>query len=150
MIYARIDDLSRYKGVSRFLDMTIDFIQKTDLRMLKQGRNEVDGDNVYITRFDYETMPEEKTFYEAHTLYIDVHLLLSGEEYIAVSDTGAMKETERDDTADFIGYAGSAQARFEMDSSKVLIVFPGEAHAVKIQRIRPCLVEKAVCKVKVQ
>ena len=83
MIYARIDDLSRYKGVSRFLDMAIDFIQKTDLRMLKQGRNEVDGDKILAVISKYM---KEKGTLKKDTVVATVMSNLGLRKYASAND----------------------------------------------------------------
>lgn len=86
MIYTDFSDLFRYFGISENLDTALSFLQKCDLKTLVHGRNEVDGEKVYINRFDYETLPFAETFFEAHEEYADIHLLLSGEENIGVSE----------------------------------------------------------------
>ena len=148
MIYAEISDLSRYLGIHRNLDTAIHFLEKCDLSTLTAGRNEVDGDNVYINRFGYETMPEEKAFFEAHEKYADIHLIVSGEEKIGVSDPRFLKEFDRNAADDFIGYHGEVDNYSHMTTDKFLIAFPGEAHMVKLQYRDSVRVEKAVVKVK--
>ena len=149
MIYAEMSDLSKYLGLSHNLDTAIRFLLKCDLSTLVPGRNEVDGDNVFINRFGYETMPEEKAFFEAHEDYADIHLLVSGEEKIGVSDPRYLKEFDRNPADDFIGYHGEVECFSHMTTDKFLIAFPGEAHMVKVQYAEPTRVEKAVVKVKI-
>lgn len=148
MIYTDISDLSRYYGISENLDTALRFLQNFDLKALTPGRNDVDGEKVYINRFDYETLPCEETFFEAHEEYADIHLLLSGEENIGVSAPEVLRETERDPETDFIGYEGEVESLCKMTPQKVLIAFPGEAHMVKMQWCGSVKVEKAVVKVK--
>lgn len=148
MIYTELSNLAAYQGLSKNLDGMIDYLKRHPLEELALGKNVVDGDAAFINRFDYHTVPEDKIFYEAHLEYADVHLVLSGEEYIRVSDTETMTEFERDEATDFVGYRGDAQAVCAMKPGKVLIVFPGEAHAVKVQYKGECLVCKAVGKVR--
>ena len=60
LIYAKRKDLNRYLGISSSLDSAIRFLQSADLSQLQMGRNEIDGDQAFINRFDYQTMtPEE-------------------------------------------------------------------------------------------
>lgn len=148
MIYTDFCNLSQYVGISENLDTALRFLQKCDLKTLVHGRNDVDGEKVYINRFDYETLPCEETFFEAHEEYTDIHLLLSGEENIAVSGPDVLRETGRDPETDFIGYEGEIESLCKMTPQKVLIAFPREAHMVKMQRSGPVKVEKVVVKVK--
>ena len=149
MIYAEMSDLTKYLGINKNLDTAIRFLEHLDLGTLVSGRNEVDGDNVFINRFGYETMPEEKAFFEAHEDYADIHLIVSGEEKIGVSDPRFLKEFDRNPADDFIGYHGAVENYSHMTTDKFLVAFPGEAHMVKVQFEGPVRVEKAVVKVKI-
>ncbi|MEG0910952.1 MAG: YhcH/YjgK/YiaL family protein [Ruthenibacterium sp.] len=149
MIYIELSELAQYHGFSANLDTALRYLESHDFAALTKGRNEVDGDNVYINRFDYTTMPEQDAFYEAHEYYADIHVLLSGEEKILVANAATLTETDRDAATDFIGYEGDAEAVFNMQPQKILIVFPNEAHKVKVQLHEACAVQKAVMKVKI-
>ena len=58
MIFCKLDRLGRYCGLSPHLDAAIRFLEEQDLRALPMGRTAIDGENVYVNRFDYETGPE--------------------------------------------------------------------------------------------
>ncbi len=148
MIYANLSELPNYYGISEHLDTAIRFLETCDLSRLAYGRNDVDGENVYINRFDYETIPESEAFFEAHEQYADIHLLLSGEEKIGIAEPQVLTEFERDAAADYIGYRGQAESCNHMTPNKFLIAFPLEAHLVKVQFADSVKVEKAVVKVK--
>jgi len=60
MIYTKRKNLYRYLGQSQALDTAIRYLETADLAALTMGRNEVDGDQVFINRFDYQTMPQEQ------------------------------------------------------------------------------------------
>lgn len=80
MIYTDLNNLERYLGMGKHLDTAIHYIKEHSLNDLKKGRNEVDGDFAFINCFEYETLPEEKTAFEAHEKYADIHMVISGEE----------------------------------------------------------------------
>lgn len=148
MIYIPRDQLARYRGISAPLDTAIDYLAAADLKQLTKGRNEVDGDNVFINRFDYTTLPEEEASWEGHIQYADIHVLLSGEERIGVTDAARLTVTTRDEESDFVGYEGPVETWFTMHPGDILVVFPEDVHMVKVQLNGPTLVEKAVFKVK--
>ena len=112
------------------------------------GRNDVDGDNVYINRFDYDTLPLDKAAWEGHAQYADIHVLLSGEEKIGVTDVSRLTATTRDEATDFIGYEGPVETWFTMHPGDVLVVFPEDVHMVKVQLNGEVHVQKAVFKVR--
>ena len=149
MIYTNFHQMSRYERLSPNLDTALRFLASADLTKLEMGRNEVDGDNVFINRFDYTTMPEEQAALEGHKYYADIHVVLEGEERIGVTDAAALTAGDYDEAGDFIPYEGPVDAWVTMRPGDILIVYPEDVHMVKVQRNGPCPVKKAVFKVKV-
>lgn len=66
MIYTTKENLHRYFGISKALDTAIRYLLSADLAKLVKGRNEVDGDQVFINRFDYQTMAPEQALSLIH------------------------------------------------------------------------------------
>ena len=149
MIYTKRKDLARYLGLSSSLDAAIDHLLHTDLRQLVKGRNEIDGDRAFVNRFDYQTMPADQAIWEGHAKYADIHVLLSGHERIGVANTSDLKMTVQKPEEDFIGYEGEVQAWLPMTTEDILIVYPEDAHMVKVMDAQSTLVEKACYKFKV-
>ena len=149
MIYAKRKDLGRYLGMSSSLDTAIRYLQNGDLKQLHKGRNEIDGDQAFVNRFDYQTMPQEQAIWEGHIRYGDIHVLLSGNEKIGVTNVNALKETVCKPEEDFVGYEGSVTTWLPMTTEDILIVFPEDVHMVKVIDGESTLVEKACFKFKV-
>jgi len=149
MIYAKRADLERYFGQSPALDTALRYLQTADLTALVKGRNEVDGDQVFINRFDYQTMTENQAIWEGHIQYGDIHVLLSGQEKIGVSNVNSLTETLRKPEEDFIGFEGDVEVWFPMTTEDILIVYPEDIHKVKVMNGESTLVEKACFKFKV-
>lgn len=147
MIYIKREQLSRYKGISKALDTAIDYLAEKDLNELNMGRNDVDGDQVYINRFNYVTMPEAEAAWEGHKYYADIHVLLDGEEKIGVTNASSLKAGEYDEAGDFIPYEGPVDSWVTMRPGDILVVFPEDVHMVKVQLNGPSEVKKAVFKV---
>lgn len=147
MIYIKREQLSRYKGIGKALDTAIDYLAEKDLNELNMGRNDVDGDQVYINRFNYVTMPEAEAAWEGHKYYADIHVLLDGEEKIGVTNASSLKAGEYDETGDFIPYEGPVDSWVTMRPGDILVVFPEDVHMVKVQLNGPSEVKKAVFKV---
>ena len=153
MIFCKLEQLGRYRGLSQHLDTAIRFLEEggasrlkeADLTKLVMGRNEVDGEAVYVNRFAYDTAAEAIT--EGHIRYVDVHLVLSGQEQIGVADVSTLEEIERREEEDCILFSGPFQSLCVMKPGDVLITFPEDAHSPKRQNGAPCHVEKAVIKV---
>lgn len=149
MIYTKRKNLHRYLGQSKALDTAIHHLLSADLTALHKGRNEVDGDQVFINRFDYQTMTAEQAIWEGHAEYADMHVLLSGHERIGVTNVEALTVTVRKPEEDFIGYEGPVETWLPMTTEDILIVYPEDVHRVKVIDGESCLVEKACYKFKV-
>ena len=149
MIYAKRKDLERYLGMSSSLDTAIRYLQNADLAQLQKGRNEIDGDQAFVNRFDYQTMPQEQAIWEGHIQYGDIHVLLSGQELIGVTNVEMLQETVRKPEEDFVGYEGPVMSWFPMTTEDILIVWPEDIHKVKVIHEESTLVEKACFKFKV-
>lgn len=148
MIYTNMDRILRYLGISKTLDTAIRYLMSTDLSQLHMGRNEIDGDDVFVNRFEYQTMAPEQAIWEGHEKYGDIHVLLSGHEKIGVSDTAALTLTARKEADDFVGYEGPVQTWCHMQPGDLLIVYPEDAHKVKVIDGESCHVQKACFKFK--
>lgn len=149
MIYAKRQNLNRYKGICPALDTAIDHLEQADLSALARGRNEVDGDNVFINRLDYTTVPEAEAAWEGHARYGDIHIMISGREQIGVTNANDLTQTVFKEADDFLGFTGPVQNWYPMEEDDVLIVFPEDIHMVKVQLGDIMPVSRAVVKFKV-
>ena len=147
MIYTKRKNLERYLGQSESLDTAIRYLLSADLGQLTKGRNEIDGDKAFVNRFDYQTMTPEQAIWEGHIQYGDIHVLLSGQEMIGVTNVDMLTETVRKPEEDFVGFEGEVKSWFPMTTEDILIVFPEDIHMVKVQKGESTLVEKACFKV---
>ena len=149
MIYTKRKNLERYLGLSKSMDTAIRYILSADLTELHKGRNEIDGDQAFVNCFDYQTMSPEQAIWEGHLQYGDIHVLLSGQEMIGVTNIEALKETVRKPEEDFLGFEGPVETWLPMTTEDILIVFPEDIHKVKVIHGESTLVQKACFKFKV-
>lgn len=149
MIYGKQQNAGQYSGLSKNLDLALGYIGKQDYSALVPGKNVLAGDDVYINCFSYETMESDQAFFEAHRDYLDLHVVLEGEEQIEVSYRGNLEEFEQDLSADYVGYKGKTEVVCLMRPGDFLVAFPEDAHKVKVKTNRVCQVKKAVFKIRV-
>lgn len=150
MIIGKIKNLNRYKGLNKNLDTAIEYILNTNLLSLNNGRNPIDEDNVFINKFSYICSPEKDCFFEGHRDYLDIHIVLSGEEFLGYSDESDLTPiTEYDSVNDFIKYEGPVSTYCKCAPGDFIITFPEDIHMPKIS-INNSSVEKVVCKVLVK
>ncbi|MBS5547644.1 MAG: YhcH/YjgK/YiaL family protein [Oscillospiraceae bacterium] len=148
MIYVKNADALAYRGIHPNLDLALEHITPEFLAALRDNqRVELKGDLVYCTRFTYETIPQEESFFEAHRRYLDIHIMVEGEERVDVNRPEDLKLTDAQEGNDFYAYQGESWHSTVLKPGEFLVVFPGDAHRIKVQVDGPKTVSKAVFKV---
>ncbi len=146
MIYDKLSNVLRYKGIHPNLDIALDYIH-AHLDETPE-KIELKGNDVRAFKNVYQSVPESEGFFEAHAEFADIQILRKGREYIGVSDISGLELAEVREGKDFWKYYGPEEARLLMDSSNFVIVFPGEGHKLKIQVEGPEEINKTVFKVR--
>jgi len=84
MIYDTFDHIDQYFSKDSSLHEALAFVAAFD-RTQADGRYPIDGEALYALVSTYDTSPREERRFEAHKKYLDVQVLLEGEEAIDVS-----------------------------------------------------------------
>ena len=145
MILDKLSAANAYRGIHPRLDGVLDRLNEAFLATVGPETMELEGDKLYVTRFTYETLPREETFFEAHKWYLDVHLMVQGEERVELASPGGLTLFEHQ--GDFYAYRGEAEQSLVLRPGSFLVVFPEDAHRIKIQVNGPETVSKVVFKV---
>ncbi|WP_283674210.1 YhcH/YjgK/YiaL family protein [Butyricicoccus sp. Marseille-Q5471] len=148
MIYDKLSNLAHYIGLSPALDRTIAYLTRTDLSALPHGRTEIDGDTVYLNHFGYETSEKQAdSLFEAHEAYLDLHIVLSGRERMAVTAVEKLSHAEDRLAEDAVMYTGEADYALPLAPGQFALVAPGEGHLPHLVLDVSCAVDKLVCKI---
>lgn len=148
MIYAKQKDAPAYRGIHPNLDLALERITPEFLASVGSERVDI-VDGVYATRFTYETIPAEESFFEAHKKYLDIHIMVEGREGVEIAPPEALAEFDRVEANDFYAYRGEGDYKLILSPGDFLVVFPGDAHRIKMQLDGPKTVSKVVFKVKI-
>ena len=148
MIYAKQKDAPAYRGIHPNLDLALERITPEFLASVGSERVDI-VDGVYATRFTYETVPAEESFFEAHKKYLDIHIMVEGREGVEIAPPEALAEFDRVEANDFYAYRGEGDYKLVLSPGDFLVVFPGDAHRIKMQLDGPKTVSKVVFKVKI-
>ncbi len=111
---------------------------------------ELSPGRVWCTRFTYETIPEEEGFFEAHKDFLDIHLMLAGRERVLLAPPSQLEMFRCEPDNDFYAYRGQSWHQVVLSPGDFLVVFPDDAHDIKLRLDRPETVTKAVFKVKIK
>ena len=131
MIFSAISQSSRYAALHPLFQRAFDYIRDTDLYNLAPGRYNILGDDLFAIVEHAQGKPKEHAQLEAHRKYIDIQLVLEGDEQMGwkpladclnpVSD----HSTEKD-----IRFFHDAPASWiAVPPDHFCIFFPEDAHA---------------------
>lgn len=150
MIFDKLCRLDRYRGLFPALDRGIDFLQNADLSALPFGRVEIMGETVYGNHFSYTTgsFPQDALF-EAHQRHLDLHIVLSGRESVALAPVENLKQVELLADEDAVMYLGEPAHTLVLESGYFLLVFPEEGHLPKLAAGLSEDVDKLVVKISI-
>jgi YhcH/YjgK/YiaL family protein len=99
----------------------------------------------------YLTKPRDKGFFESHRAYIDVQVIVSGEELMEVADVAKLTVGEDFTPAkDLIKYQmfGAASV-LRLRAGEVAVFFPIDGHMPSLAVTSPALLHKTVVKIPV-
>jgi YhcH/YjgK/YiaL family protein len=136
------------------LERTFEYLARTDLASLPLGRTDIEGDDVYVMMSEGETKPPEQVRFEAHRRYIDIQLVVRGQEAIGVAPVSALTTVEPYDPAKDIEFFAVPRvlvesATFGLRAGDFAVFAPGDGHRPSLHLDGPHVSRKAVVKVSV-
>lgn len=139
-----IQDLPAYLAVPR---EALDFVRGMTAET-PDGRYEF-GEDCFINVMHCDTKAES-TPMEAHEKFIDVQMVLAGEEKICVAEKARLKTvTPYDEEKDIAFYAWESAEEVCYRSGEAVVLYPAEAHLPGRAVGEPMTIKKAVLKIKV-
>lgn len=149
MILARNVTAADYLGIHPNLDEALKRITPEFLNALGTERVDILPGKVWCTKFTYETLPEEECFFEAHEKFLDIHMMLEGEERVEIASPKSLSCFEEKPENDFWAYRGDGHHKLVLAPGDFLVVWPDDAHKIKMMVDTPKTVTKAVFKIKI-
>jgi YhcH/YjgK/YiaL family protein len=130
MIVDRIENAKLYEGFGHGVAEALDYLARTDLAKLPNGKQEIDGERLFAVVQRYQGKPVAEAKWEYHRKYLDLQFVVSGDELMGYApwDDKLPVEMAYDASKD----AGLVQAKGVMlpVSNGMFAVFaPLELHA---------------------
>ena len=148
MIFDKLTNISKYKGISANLDTAIDYILSHDLNSLALGKNIIDQDLVFANVMEITTDLAENKKYEMHQNYLDIQIDLAGEERILTGDCMNMDMGDYNSDGDCALGTASLLADCVLGCGNFVICMTGEPHMPGVAVGEPASIKKCVFKVR--
>ncbi len=144
-------ELEKYAGVNPHFGRAFAEIKRILENGAENGKHVFDGDTLYANLFAYETKAVEDCVFEAHEKYIDIQVVLEGEELVGFESVDKLcVKTEFNEEGDYILYhLNDTYDTVRLCRGEMAIIFPKEPHAPGIAAFdnKPSKVRKLVVKV---
>lgn len=148
MIYDQIENVSNYKGISNRLDKALDFIHNLDINNLVVGKFPIEDDKLFYMVSEYDTITEDLGKYESHNNYMDIQLLVSGNESIRCTPYENPEITvPYNSDKDIEFYKLDKGYDFLLKPGTFALIMPKELHAPKLMAQKVESVKKVVVKI---
>jgi biofilm protein TabA len=145
----KVEFAKQYHLNQPYWDKAFAFLKNTDLKTLSVGRHNIDGDNVYATVQESPTKDLDKTAFESHRKYIDLQLVITGEENMGKAPLGSVTVSKNyDERTDLANYTGDGKI-YTVPAGTFMLFFPKDAHRPNITPGGNKADKKIVIKIKV-
>lgn len=156
MIYDKIDNLEKYAGLHPRFSNAISYLKQLIAENADIGRHDMPNcdvpNAVFANVASYNTsVLSDVSQMEAHHKYIDIQIVLTGEEVIYLPTANCLRSTkEYDEAVDYELFempTESENIRLMMHPNTFAIFFTNEPHIACIANGKPVSVHKIVGKV---
>lgn len=151
MIFGHIDTDYTTLGLPAAVIKALDWLKTTDLKALKPGRYEIEGQAMYASVETVTTKKLAATRPESHKHYVDVQYVVAGTEQLGFAvDRGQAAVTEAMPERDLYFYAGDVvdDGAVVSQAGNFAVFFPLDLHRpCCAYQEEPAIVHKVVVKV---
>lgn len=145
MIIDILENAVNYTSLNENFKTVFDYIKTHDLTKMECGSYELDGKNLFFNLQEGETKPTQKL--EAHKKYIDIQIVIKGEEYMGYTNikNTTIKE-EYNEEKDVMFLEGNVD-KVKATNKHFVIFYPQDAHMPSLSVAEPQIVKKAIFKI---
>lgn len=142
MIFGNVKHLKDYPFLDRAVKECFAYAETHDLLLYEKGSHPIDGERLYVNIAEYETTVPENRFWEAHRQYLDLHLMLRGEERVDIAFIENSEQNEYVPADDFLPLEGTPIASVVLHENDFLICYPQDGHMTGLAADKPINLKK--------
>ncbi len=146
MIVDSLKLAARYYAANPRLKKAFEYLASVDPVAMPEGRYEIQGEEVYMMISERDLKPIDQEKPEAHDKYIDIQVVVSGQEGFGwlPREACTAPKGEMDPVKDILFYGDRSQTYFTLVPGQFAVFFPWDTHAPLLGEGK---VKKAVIKV---
>lgn len=131
MIISTLHDSARIEALHPLFKTFFDYVKTHDLLHAPLGRIDIAGDDLFVNNVEARLVAADEQPLELHRRYIDIHVVLEGEERIGWKPLCEAQETRQpyDDAADCALLADRPTTWATLLPGHFAVVFPEDPHA---------------------
>lgn len=149
MIFGNITNLEEYAYLEDKIKACFNFYDENDMKNMEAGIHKINDDEFFVNIVEYDTTTAENRFWEAHKEYLDLHLMLLGEERIALNFLKDMDLGDYDEQKDFQAAEGEITSSVDLKVGDFLVCYPNDVHMTALQIDDSIYIKKAIFKIKI-
>lgn len=130
MILDRLENWRRYSTLNDGFASAFEFLQRSDLAEMPEGRHPIDGDSVFAIILRADGAGRDKARLEIHKKYIDIQFCLAGTDEIGWKPAECCCGSEGFDEEKDLGFfTDQPEAWPAVTPGRFAVFFPADAHA---------------------
>jgi len=149
MITDKLEFYNIYSRISDRLASAMVYLLTTDLKSLEKGNYVVEEDEIFAIVSEYTTRPVEELKWESHFKFLDIQVIIEGEEKMGFAPLENMQIIEPYNEEKDIQFLAGTGDYLTAKPGCFTMFFPHDAHQPGIAIGEGTKVKKVVLKVKV-
>ena len=125
MIYDKLENINKYGYNLSFVN---DYIVN---KVFQKGKIEIKDLDQFVIGLEYKTNESEFGVWEGHRKYLDIHVIIEGEEIIEISDISNMSSIKSYED-DYEIFEGIFEHKIHLSPGYFLVLFPNEIHKTSV------------------
>ena len=137
-----------YHKNPRHWEQAFNFLKTADLKNLPLGKQELEGEHLFVTVAEYMGKEKSEALYESHKKYIDIQYVIKGEEIIGLTTLDKVKVvTPYDEEKDIAFYEFEGGKYLKATPKNFFLFFPEDVHRPSLKTDENPLIRKIVVKI---
>ena len=149
MIYDHISMANKYYNLHPMFEKAFAYLTKNDFTTIPAGKYDLEQDKMFVLINHYFSKGIDESFIESHRKYIDIQLIISGEECMGFGVIDNFTHEPYDSAKDLQKHKGKLNF-VNVEKNQFTIFYPSDVHMPGIAINEPKEVLKVVVKVPVE